>query len=335
MKPIRPIALMTYGSHLFGSTIASSDRDYVGAHLPSGRGILLGRPETIVQQGSKAKIAPSEGGIGSRRIRETRPDEIDAESHALGKFFAMLRSGHMLAVDMLFVPDDQIRETSDVWEEVRSQRDRLISRNCQGFVGYATSQAEMYGRKASRLGEVRALGDVIATLIARHGREALLQDVADELDAAVQGRDHISVIPLKSGHTPDLLHLQVASKHIAYTQPLEAAERVIDSRIARYGKRAQNAQSETDWKSIAHAVRVAHQAIELLQTGHITFPRPEAEYLRSIRRGEHERRTVGLEIDRLLLLVEQAAGASNLPDKPDEATMDDIQFRAYARQVMD
>jgi hypothetical protein len=333
MRPVTSLALMQYGSTLFGSTIATSDQDYVGVHLPSGRAILLGDAEATLHEGSKAFVAPRDGGIGSSRIRATLPGEIDRESHALGKVFDMLRGGHMIALDMLFVPDASLFETSTTWNAVRDQRQRLISRNCRGFVGYAQSQAEMYGRKATRLGDVEATQQFLIDAIARYGADATLETLSEAIYDFADGRDHIGVAPFASGYTPDLPHLVIAGKKVAFTHTLPVALRVAERTVARYGKRAQAAQDGTDWKSVAHAVRVAHQAIELLKTGTITFPRPEAELLRQIRRGEHHRRDIGLEIDRLLEEVETASRSSVLPAEPDRALMDDLQVAAYRQQT--
>lgn len=333
MRPILAIAVMDYGSHLYGTTVPGSDNDYMGVHLPSGRAILLGRPEDTLKQGTKADLPPSAGGIGSARIRATQPGEIDRESHSLGKLFGMLRGGHMVAVEMLFVPEARIREADPLWHEIRAERARLVSRNVRGFVGYARKQAEVYGRKATRFGEIQMAHDLIARAIAERGADAALHEIGDALDSLVTGRDHLGVVPLDSGHTLGLPHLVVAGKHIAYTHRLGVVQGIVEARLRRYGERARAAQEGTDWKSVSHAVRIAHQAIELLTTGTLSFPRPEAEALRAIRLGQRARPEVGAEIDALLEEVERRAPLSSLPEGPDEALMDEFQFRAYARQM--
>lgn len=333
MRPVTQIALMEYGSHLYGSTLPGSDRDYAAVHLPSARGILIGRPETVLHHGTKAALPAGDGGIGSRRIRATRPDEIDSESYALGKLFEMLRGGHMRAVEMLFVPESSLITVAPIWQDVLAHRPQLISRNCKRFVGYARSQAEMYGRKATRLTDAQALQGFLTRAISAHGPERTLAEIATEIDTVVADREHLAVVPHDCGYTPDMPHLEVVGKRIAFTARLSTALGIVDSQVRRYGQRTQAAQDGTDWKSVAHAVRVAHQAIEVLTTGHISFPRPEAATLRAIRRGEHDRTAVGHEIDRLLDEVDRAAANSDLPDEPDAATMDNLLYAAHAHQM--
>jgi hypothetical protein len=38
-------------------------------------------------------------------------------------------------------------------------------------------------------------------------------------------------------------------------------------------------QEGVDWKALSHAVRVGTQALELLKTGHVTFPLPNAAHV--------------------------------------------------------
>ena len=83
------------------------------------------------------------------------------------------------------------------------------------------------------------------------------------------------------------------------------------------------------WKAVSHAVRIARQAIELLETSHITFPRPEAEHLLAIKTGRLPYKEVADEIDRLLPEVEIAAAASRLPDQADEAWIEELIVDQY------
>ncbi len=193
--------------------------------MPSGRAILLGRPEETVQAGTKAELAAQEGGVGGAWMRATRPGETDHESHALGKFFGMLRGGQMMAVEMLFVPQDQVLASDPIWDEVRRQRDRLLCRKASSFAGHARKQAEIYGRKAQRLGEVETAHRTLTALIARYGEGATLGAVHPEIEALVAGRKHLAVVPQDSGYTAGLPHLVVADRKIAYTLSLTAAHR--------------------------------------------------------------------------------------------------------------
>lgn len=106
--------------------------------------------------------------------------------------------------------------------------------------------------------------------------------------------------------------------------------------VDEYGERALQAERDEgiDWKALSHAVRVGREALELLQTGRITFPLPYASELLAIRRGERPYDAVGEEIEQLLEAVEAAAMCSALPDTPDRGFIDDLVARAYRASVL-
>ncbi|MFD3685095.1 DNA polymerase beta superfamily protein [Nocardiopsis sp. NPDC058631] len=88
-----------------------------------------------------------------------------------------------------------------------------------------------------------------------------------------------------------------------------------------------------DTKFAYHMVRLGIQGVELLETGHLTLPMPEADrtWLRELRRGEHTRdealaRAADLE-ERLTALCE----SSDLPEEPDRAWADRWLVDAYRR----
>lgn len=41
-----------------------------------------------------------------------------------------------------------------------------------------------------------------------------------------------------------------------------------------------------DWKALSHAVRITEQVLELCSTGKMTFPRPNADFLRDMKNGK-------------------------------------------------
>ena len=56
---------------------------------------------------------------------------------------------------------------------------------------------------------------------------------------------------------------------------------------SKYGSRSEAAAKlDYDYKSLGHAVRLLGQAEEFLNEGKISLPRPNAEYLKTILRGE-------------------------------------------------
>jgi predicted nucleotidyltransferase len=84
-----------------------------------------------------------------------------------------------------------------------------------------------------------------------------------------------------------------------------------------------------DTKAVMHASRLTFEAIELMNTGHITYPRPEVEYLRSIRRGELSLDKVCANVSESLRCLENAERDSLLQEKPNYAAVDSVLVNAY------
>jgi RNA repair pathway DNA polymerase beta family len=115
-----------------------------------------------------------------------------------------------------------------------------------------------------------------------------------------------------------------------------AADTGIFKRIHEaYGDRARLAESNEgiDWKALSHAVRVGREAIDLLNTGRISFPLPYTAHLLDIKRGKLPYAVVAHEIELLLTEVENNAKTSTLRDEPDQKFIDDLVATVYGDVV--
>jgi uncharacterized protein len=71
------------------------------------------------------------------------------------------------------------------------------------------------------------------------------------------------------------------------------------------------------WKRVYHALRVAEEALEILQTGKLTFPRPEKHILTAILMGKVPFETAIKILVSVRAKGRQAAEESTLPEHPD------------------
>lgn len=320
MKPVRTIFKSLYGSRLYGTATPESDTDWKSVHLPSGRGVLLGQHEDTFDKNDNS----FKNGAGDN----------DDESHSLRKFLRMAAGGEMLAIELLHVPDAMIEHVDPVWEDVRSLAPKIITSQCLGFVGYTQRQAAKYGIKGSRLNDAKATSDLLNALISKSSRAERLAAHADEIAAFAMGRHHVSVETRSAGFS-EKPFLVVCDRKIAFTMSLQTGLDIVEAALRSYGKRAESASenANVDWKSTMHAVRVASQAVELLETGKITFPRPDAEYLLAIRRGAFTKDQAAQMLEESLDNVARAEKGSPLPTKPDEAAIDELLMKVHLEQV--
>jgi hypothetical protein len=119
--------------------------------------------------------------------------------------------------------------------------------------------------------------------------------------------------------------------HAKFKYAVEVFQRIYNE----YGHRALQAEKNegVDWKALMHAVRVAEQAKELLETGAITFPRPERELLLKIRQGDIAYDRVAEMIERGLEDIELLRQRSLLPEEVDEKYWDDWLVQVYGEYV--
>ncbi len=86
-----------------------------------------------------------------------------------------------------------------------------------------------------------------------------------------------------------------------------------------------------DTKYAMHALRLGVQGIELLTTGRITLPvdGPAGAYLRAVRRGEARLDEVVARLREAEDELERLRTASDVPEEPDQAWVDDWLHRSY------
>jgi hypothetical protein len=325
---MRTIVRIKFGSHLYGTATPASDLDFKSVFVPSGRDILLQRVRaTISNQRPKAE--------GEKNVA----GEIDEEAYSLQRYLGLAAEGQTVALDVLFAPrwamtDYPLFE----WEQI--DRHRLITRKSAAFLGYCRQQANKYGIKGSRVSAARLALEVLDGALDRLGSTAKLREIELEIAELVLTQEHMALLDIEgatdiTGVKRTVKHWEVCNRKMPLTQTIKASHEVMRRIVEEYGHRARQAESNhgVDWKALSHAVRVGRQAIELLQTGFVTFPRPEAEHLVAIKTGQLAYQPVAEEIENLLDEVEAAAESSTLPEQADTDWIDNFVFEAYRRQV--
>lgn len=318
----RLIVRMKFGSHLYGTATPTSDLDFKSVFMPSARSILLqSAPKTIHDRRPK--------GLGEKNYA----GEIDEERISIQKFLGLAAEGQAMALDMLFAPAAAF-ETMPLreWLEIVANRARLLSRNSAAFVGYLRQQANKYGIKGSRVAASRSALAIIEEALATHGPKARLEVLATSIDVLVKDSEHMAVFAENGGSAR---FWQVCDRKMSFTVSIKTARDIMQRVVDEYGRRALMAENQqrVDWKALSHAVRVGEQALELLHTGHITFPLTKAAHIVDIKLGRLLYQDVAAEIEDLLERVEAAGQASALPDEPDYGWISDFVESVHRHEV--
>ena len=316
------------GSHLFGTNTPQSDMDYKGVYLPSAEEILLGTYPLSVNE--------TTGDSDSKNSK----DDIDIELYSFKKFLKMVSRGDTAALELLFTPEDMIIEKDPMWDEVLEIRDRLLSSKVSAMIGYARQQANKYGIKGSRMGELSKVIEVLKTAEKavkgpkmKHNWE-FLQDELKHFDHV-----HFMTLSSKKEGGPETPAIDILGKKFDNHCRFDYVLKILTTMYRNFGQRAREAKRNggIDWKALSHAVRVSIQGIELLNTGKITLPlkKLDKDLVLSIKSGKMDySKSVQPLLESLLEQLEIAKENSKLPEQVNEGLLKILTIK-YHRKILD
>ena len=286
------------GSHLFGTADADSDFDVTGIFVEPLAAIILGNARhTIRPSTSEADTAPNE------------PGDFDAEFVELRRFVDDALAGQPYALELLYAPEQQWLLSTDLFEQLVAERGRFLSRQIEPFAGYCRSQAEKYGEKGRRLEAIERALEVLESA----GRGLPIRQIADRLPWESEYVGRISQ-PIRGQQEPVEL-VEIAGKKFELEAKVKKAVDSLRRLRDEYGARARRAREGVDWKAISHAYRIAWELQELLEAQQLTFPRPRADFLARVKRGEISRERVERELPDIIDAA--LATSTDLPAEPD------------------
>lgn len=318
---MKTIVRMKFGSHLYGTDTPQSDIDIKSVFIPPARDIILQRVQNTIQ--TKRPKAMGEKNCAG---------EVDEEAFSLQRYLSLLMEGQTVTLDMLFAPPSAMLHSTPVWEEIASNRSKLLTRRSSAFVGYCRQQANKYGIKGSRVAAARDATELFCGLMDRHGTQSKLKDHEAEIETFVVAREHCSIVEIKAAHSDLMLkHFECCNRKVPWTVSVKAAHEIYKRLFDEYGTRALQAEQNegVDWKALSHAVRVGREALELMIDGKITFPLPYREHILAIKQGRLPYAEVAAEIEQLLAKVEATESLFVLPEKADTAWIDRFVARHY------
>src|ERR1700744_3592339 len=263
-----------FGSHLYGTNTPASDEDWKSIRMPSAREILLGNSKETLAIRDRYNKAEKEKNL---------PGEFEEECFTLKQYLKLVSEGQTVSLDMLFAPIEfwDRDNTNSIWfGEIKGNYTRLISKKSGAFVGYCRQQAKKYGIKGSRV----AAGRAALVMLNTFDPTVKLGKYETNLSAFVANTEHTALefIPQASGTVVG--YFDVCGRKLQFTSRVSECIKIVENFVREYGQRAIQAENNEgiDWKGMSHAVRIGEQAIELFDTGFVTFPRPNAKFLLKI-----------------------------------------------------
>lgn len=313
------IVKIKFGSHLYGTNTLESDLDYKGVFQASYQDIVLKRDKHSIVTCTKLKKTDG--------MRNTKAD-IDLEMKELRRFIQDCQSGQTYALDMLFAPKNMILEHSSTWSFIVQNRDKLLSKNVEPYIGYCRQQAGKYGLKGSRLGELQR----VIEFLKKYPAKTILGDIFDQFQIGEFA--YLEDLPIRADIQKTSRFLNVLGKKFQQTIFVSQALESLNLMYEKYGDRAKLAMENKniDWKAISHAYRCCYQLIELAKTKMIKFPLAQAEKLKEIKQGDKNKLTYSDIQDELYELMQKAIKAvedSDLPEKPNLEFWEEFIINTY------
>jgi hypothetical protein len=212
---------------------------------------------------------------------------------------------------------------------------KFLHSGTTSFAGYCKQQANKYGIKGSRVSAVKNVVNFLQESAIKYGENTRLIDFWEEVIQFAANKEFILIDARKSSDGQVIEHLDCCNRLVPKFLNIKSALAIYQRLFDTYGERSRQAEQNenVDWKALMHAVRVCEQAKELLLTGNITFPRPEAELLLKIRKGEMPYKAVAEIVETGLDQLNIAQLNSILPKEPNQVFAEQLILESYRRKV--
>lgn len=315
------ICKVRHGSHLYGLDTAESDVDYKGIFLPSFEDLVTCRASHEFRQST-----------GSKHGKNTK-DDVDTVFWSLQKFIKMACDGETAVIDIIHCNDENLIETSPIWQFIVENRSRFYTKNMKAYLGYVKKQAHKYSIKGSR---VRALEETIALLKSMSFDAMRLNDpsLLVKLKKLAANNEHIQLVNgfYKGSKWIDKQMLFVGTAKYETTLRVWYVLAELEQSYNNYGHRAKLAKENKslDTKALSHAIRAGLQLKEIYQTGDLKYPLKDKQFLLDVKQGKLDFSTeIAPVLENIVDEVNELAEKSDYPETVDKTFWNEFVVRCY------
>lgn len=300
-----------YGSKLYGTSTPASDTDLKSIYLPAIDEMLLGKKLTIF----KTRVDANGVKVPDK---DSMPDNgVENEYFPLQTFVRDFVNGQTYALEIAWAIKYAGPEAFDAvsqreYDIVCEMIDKFANSEVYSMTGFAQKQTLDYVYRGERLNEAQKILDLVEDVLEQTRHSDVEYDaVTVRLDDIMPIGTDVPVLEylswaadLKIGSTVNnnrtLRTLELNGRSYTETTTLMHVQQQLQKLVTSYGVRTNAAaKADVDFKSLSHAVRVYQQAIEILDTGKLTFPRANAAELLTIKQGRADLEAVKLQLKAL------------------------------------
>uniref|UniRef100_UPI00389095C8 hypothetical protein n=1 Tax=Acinetobacter sp. TaxID=472 RepID=UPI00389095C8 len=274
--------------------------------------------------------------LGLRLKKESMPENgVETEFFPVQTFVRDFVAGQTYAVEIAHAylsygpPAHGILYTSEkpIYDFVKELVDNFGNAEVYSMVGFAMKQTFDYVKRGERLNAAKAVLAVVDKVVKPFAGFAPGSIPEPRLDTILGEATVLEHLVKATGLETEVLmggnkpqnSLKLNGRNYMESTTLAHFHEQVVKMVKQFGDRSNAAaEKEVDYKSLSHAVRVYEQAIELLETGKITFPRPNADYLRKVKQGEVPLDDVKLKLSMLDESVQQMIEVSTMRKRTPE-----------------
>lgn len=252
MNDYRIILETIAGSHMYGTSLPSSDIDY--------RGIAIQEISDLINPFHHFE-----------QTVETK--EIDRTVWNVDKFFGLAYDNNPNIIEILFANDKTITHIEDEGEILLSNATKFISQKSRSkFIGYAVDQ-------------LRKIETHRGYLLNPPKQKPLRKDFGLP-EAPLFGLEKINSIIFSPRESIKEEWIEYAENERRYRSASDQYKKYEEWKRNRNPKRAETeAKYGYDLKHASHLMRLLYEGQDLLQNGKLEFPLPYADFLLDIREG--------------------------------------------------
>lgn len=288
---------VVYGSKLYGTNTPTSDTDLKTVYLPAIDDMLLGKKLVA----TKTRVDEFNNPVPDKQSMPERG--IENEYIPFQTFVRDFVRGQTYAVEMAFgvltqgpsAPDFRSQIEFDILEDMVA---RFANSEVYSMVGFAQKQTLDYVHRGERLNQAQSIRTELLKLVDDLNRDGTFDATKVRLDTKLYGGETVFDTLKRATGLPEatttnnnrvMRTLELNGRSYVETTELSHLDLQLKKLIESYGDRTNAAaKTDVDFKSLSHAVRVYQQAIEMLDTGKVTFPRPNAAELLMIKQGRED-----------------------------------------------
>ena len=291
--------VVQYGSKLYGTSTPTSDTDLKSVYLPNIDNLLLGKKlvATKTREDKYGQPVPDnasmpENGVENEYIpfQTFVRDFVAGQTYAVEMAYAILKQG----------PSAPDKVSAREFELVKELVENFGNNEVYSMVGFAMKQTFDYVKRGERLNDARKVKQALDVVLSRYESYQwplvrLDTTITHNLDGVVSTMLVLDAVAdftgLETGtsvnNNKTQRTLEMNGRSYLESTTVTHLMTQVEKLITQYGERSTKAaETDVDFKSLSHAVRVYQQAIELLDTGKVTFPRPNAAELLRIKSGK-------------------------------------------------